>query len=346
MPQASNSILVIRLGSLGDLVLMIPMLGELRRSAPGARICLVCKAKYAGLFEGNGLVDHLVRVERGDLRELVSIRRSLAEERFDAIIDAHNVIRSNLLYRSLRARKKLQIRKSEAKKLFLIAGKIDLYRRAVTQAERYLELARELGCSPGGTDRLLPIPAGAAESASSILARSGLGARPVVAMAPGARWPTKRWPLEHFSELVQLVAKRGYSVALIGGEEDTALGDALAREAPGAAVTLAGRLSILESAAVLERCAALVTNDSAPLHLAEAVGTPVVAFFGPTVRQFGYYPRLPRSRALERSLGCRPCSRNGARPCPYGTKECLVAIPPREAFEALDDAVAESGRKP
>ena len=106
-------------------------------------------------------------------------------------------------------------------------------------------------------------------------------------------------------------------------------------QAASAPLDLTGRLSILESAAVLKRCAALVTNDSAPLHLAESVGTPVVAFFGPTVREFGYFPRLPRSRALEVSLRCRPCSRNGARRCPYGTKECLAAIPPERAMEEL-----------
>ena len=86
-----------------------------------------------------------------------------------------------------------------------------------------------------------------------------------------------------------------------------------------------------------------MTNDSAPLHLAEAVGTPVIAFFGPTVREFhGYFPRLPASRALETPLPCRPCSRNGKRPCPYGTKECLTSIEPSMALEEILQALGET----
>jgi heptosyltransferase-2 len=105
---------------------------------------------------------------------------------------------------------------------------------------------------------------------------------------------------------------------------------------------LTGALSIIETAAVLKWCRALVTNDSAPLHLAEAVGTPAIAFFGPTVREFGYFPRLPASRALETALPCRPCSRNGKRACPYGTKECLTSIEPSVALEALFQALGET----
>jgi heptosyltransferase-2 len=324
MLQASSKILVIRLSSLGDLILMVPMLRALRSGLPDAEIHLVCKEKYAGLFEDNGFLDRIIIVRRGGLSELIELRSTLSSERYGTIIDAHNVLRSNILFHTLHARRKLQIRKDELKKLLLIRGKTNLYTRDISQAERYAALARELSVTVSDDFEGLPMPVSAAKGAQRALARAGWSGKPLVAFAPSARWRTKTC-----------------QPVLIGGAEDSAANARVALMSGGAALDLTGTLSIIESAAVLKQCGALVTNDSAPLHLAEAAGTPVVAFFGPTVREFGYYPRLARSRVLERTLPCRPCSRNGARACPYGTKECLSAIDPPAALETLTELLEE-----
>ncbi len=346
MQKASGKILVIRLSSLGDLVLIMPMLKSLREGLPQAQIHMLCKERYAELFEGNPLLDRLITVRRGDLRGLFELRSELARESYDTIIDAHNVLRSNVLFHSLRAPRKLQIHKNEMKKLLLIGGKINLYRRIRTQVEKYLDIIRSMGLDASEKPDRLHIRPEAAGRAETELARSVHAGEKIVAFAPGAHWETKTWPKEYFSELISLVSARGLRPVLIGGAEDAALNADLARTAGPAVLDLTGELSIMESAAVLARSAALVTNDSAPLHLAEAVGTPVVAFFGPTVKEFGYFPRLEASRVLETSLGCRPCSRNGARPCPYGTKECLTSITPASAYEALSEVLAKRAARP
>ena len=108
-------------------------------------------------------------------------------------------------------------------------------------------------------------------------------------------------------------------------------------------VNACGRLSIMETASALKRVSVLVTNDSAPLHIAEAVGTPVVALFGPTVRQFGYYPLLDESMVLEKDLECRPCSRNGARPCHIENRDCLDTIDTDEVLSAISQVLESSG---
>jgi heptosyltransferase-2 len=92
---------------------------------------------------------------------------------------------------------------------------------------------------------------------------------------------------------------------------------------------------LVEVAKLLAECRLLLTNDSGLLHVAEAVGTPVVALFGPTVREFGYFPLLPASRVLEKSLECRPCSRNGKRPCHRGDLACLRDITPDQVAAAV-----------
>ncbi|MGD1048731.1 MAG: glycosyltransferase family 9 protein [Candidatus Krumholzibacteriaceae bacterium] len=335
MRKASSKILVIRLSSLGDLVLMMPMVRALRAGFPAAEIHLLCKEKYTGLFEGSDSIDRIVVVKRGGFGELMRIRSWLSLERYDVIIDAHNVIRSNILFHTLGAPKKRQIAKSDLKKLLLIRGKTNLYGTVVSQSERYRELARGLGVEVREAFEELPVPETAVSEAERALSRSGPPGARLVAFAPGARWQTKRWPEECYAELIAGVSRLGYEAVVIGGPDDAASNARVARMSNRAPLDLTGKLSIMESAAVLKRCRALVTNDSAPLHLAEAVGTPVVAFFGPTVREFGYYPRLARSRVLEASLPCRPCSRNGARRCPYGTTECLAAIGPSHALETL-----------
>src|SRR5439155_9088590 len=145
-----------------------------------------------------------------------------------------------------------------------------------------------------------------------------------VALAPGSIWGSKRWP--YYAELATRLAPRAAVVA-VGGPEDAALGEAIvnsARRAGGKAVNACGRLSLRESAALIGKAAALVTNDSAPLHFAAAAGTPIVAVFGPTLPSFGFGPRGPRDVALGvDDLGCRPCSRHGPPRCPLGHHHCM-----------------------
>jgi len=336
MPTRSGKILVIRMSSLGDLILLVPLLRTIRNSFQEKEITLLTKEKYAGLFSDQKFLDRLILLKRGNLRELVRLRSELSHEHFDLIIDAHHVIRSNILFHTLNAKKKLQIRKNEAAKTALIKGKVNWYKHIVSQSRRYAEIAKRLEITMNtGSAAELPVPDAAAARAERLFEGNSLAGRTVIALAPGARWPTKVWPKEHFTMLIHEVSARGFAPVLIGGAEEAASNAEIAKQSGSSLLDLTGALSIMESAAVLKRCAALVTNDSAPLHLAEAVGTPVVAFFGPTVREFGYFPRLERSIALEVKLPCRPCSRNGARACPYGTKECLVAIRPEEALTAL-----------
>jgi heptosyltransferase-2 len=169
----------------------------------------------------------------------------------------------------------------------------------------------------------------------SAAADRGTPAHPVLGIAPGARWDTKRWPVERFATLVaEHAAAGGRSRIFLGPQEEAwftagPLGPAAA--AAGADVVRGA--SLPEVARGLAGCAAVVTNDSGLLHLAEAVGTPVVALYGPTVRAFGYFPVRPDSVALETDLECRPCSRNGRRPCHRGDLACLdrIAVPDVQA---------------
>jgi heptosyltransferase-2 len=148
-----------------------------------------------------------------------------------------------------------------------------------------------------------------------------------VALAPGAKWPMKRWGEKKYLELSRrLVENHHFRVVLLGDENDRSLSTRIETELGKRCVNVAGRTSVLESAAYIKRCEVFVGNDSGLMHLAEAVDCPVVAVFGPTVEAFGYFPALPSSKVIELDLECRPCSRNGGRDCPIGTHECMAGI--------------------
>jgi heptosyltransferase-2 len=164
-----------------------------------------------------------------------------------------------------------------------------------------------------------------------------------VAMAPGSRWPAKRWAQERFLELAESLSSRGIHVVLVGDAHDATWSRPIARALGEHCTDTSGECSIIETAAWIERCRAFVGNDSGLMHLAEAVGVPVVGIFGPTVRPFGYFPALEASRAVERGdVSCRPCSRNGARPCLRDRQVCLD-IDAGRVERALDEVLTAGG---
>jgi heptosyltransferase-2 len=339
MNENRPGILLIRFSSLGDLVLLSALVEGIAISYPGHELHLATKEQYRELFESNGKITKIHALPRGaGIVELLRLRHRLASERFEIIIDAHNVIRSNFLYRTLKAGRKVQLGKDQVRKLSLIRAGKDLYRNTISMKDRYLNLIAALGDEiPDVSTRLDPPPEAEAV-ADALFEENGLTGRRVVALAPGARWETKRWPAAKFSELADNL---GCGVLVLGAASDKEACRTAASTA--GSVNACGRLSLMETAAALKRASVLVTNDSAPLHIAEAVGTPVVALFGPTVRQFGYYPLLDESTVLEKDLECRPCSRNGARTCHIESRDCLEKIDTGEVLSAINQFLDSTG---
>ena len=155
----------------------------------------------------------------------------------------------------------------------------------------------------------------------------------LVAVAPGSVWNTKRWPKEHFERLVRMLMDDGLSIVLIGGRDDLALCSDIRNALGGRVVNAAGMLTLLQSAELIQRCVVLVSNDSAPMHLAAGVGTPVVAIFGATAPQFGFAPRGANDFVVEmHGLSCRPCAIHGGEKCPIKTFVCMKDLKPELVY--------------
>jgi ADP-heptose:LPS heptosyltransferase len=159
--------------------------------------------------------------------------------------------------------------------------------------------------------------------------------RPLVALHPFATHPDKAWPMGYWLSLIPLIERAGLDWIIVGKNPDhlQALDDPR---------NLTGRTSLRETCAVLARTRALVTGDSGPMHLATAVGTPVVALFGPTAKAWGFHPSGPFDTVIERDLPCRPCSLHGSTMCKRG-RECLTSIEPEEVADTLFKTLERAG---
>lgn len=202
-------------------------------------------------------------------------------------------------------------------------------------AERYFAAATGLDIVPDGGPAEFFTTRAAEQVADAFLAEYGLGAsRTLIALAPGAAHFTKRWPLDRWEALIRRLRSTA-DVVILGGPGDRELAGAIAAAGGEGTASAAGRFSLTGTAALLKRSRALISCDTGVLHLATAVGTPVVGLYGPTVEQFGFFPYRARATVLQRDLGCRPCSAHGGSNCPLGHHRCMTEILPEEVAAAV-----------
>ncbi len=327
----------------GDVVLTLPLVQVLRRHLPDSQVGFLAIPAAAPLLRNHpDLSEVLVYDKRGIDRGVSGVRRCarrLRERHYDVALVPHRSIRSALVVRLAGIPRSVGFSSSAGRFLF---SDLVSYDPAAHEVDRNLALLGPLGFHSLFVSSPSLYPASEDVARVDALVRSwqeqGGVPRRWVAVAPGSVWATKRWPEAHFLALVKKFADAGRNIALVGGEEDRLLCERIAEEAGRSHVlNAAGGLTFLQSAELLRRSDLLVSNDSAPAHLAAAMRVPVVAIFGPTVPAFGFAPRGPRDVVVERrGLPCRPCSIHGGTKCPIGTFECMIGIAPEEVFRAAE----------
>lgn len=330
------NILIVRFSSLGDLILTTPLLRAIRGRHPGARITFVTREDMADTLRHNPRIDELVTWRHG--AALGPLARELRGTAWTHRLDLHGSLRSAWLRRLVGGRW-TGYPKHLLRRTLLIATRRRLGRALGPVAERYFEAASALGVEPDGGPPEFYTSAPEAAAADRFLAEHGLGhSRRLLAFVPGAARATKRWPAGHWRELVGRAAERN-DVVILGGEAERPLGDHLATIGGARVASAAGRFSLVGSAALLRRADLAISGDTGLLHLATAVGTPVVGLYGPGVREFGFFPYAAPARVLERELPCRPCTAHGGPRCPLGHHACLVGITPGEVAAALEHPI-------
>lgn len=326
-------ILVVRFSSIGDVLLTTPLIRALRRRHPEAELAFATKRDMAPLLSDHPALDQIFALEPHE--PIAHFARRVRAWKPVYALDLHGSLRSRAL-RALLSCRWSGYTKRKVRRALLVATKIDLYRDTPPVPERYFEAARRLDVRPDGEPPEFYLGAGPRERVAAWLTDRGWGEAPLAALAPGAAHATKRWPVAHWEALAERLRASGLRPLVVGGPTDRGLAQQLTAAAPSAA----GELTLQETGALLARARVVVSGDTGVMHMATAVGTPVVALFGPTVRQFGFFPYHGRSVVLERTLDCRPCSTMGSARCPMGHHRCLMDIAPDDVAAAVERLVA------
>ena len=342
--------LVIQTSFLGDTVLTTPLLAELARRGP---VDVVAARASAPLLAHDPNVRRVIAfdksgVDRGaaGVARTASRLRAWWRERGDDPRRVH----AYLAQGSLRSAALALLARVPARTGFDDAAGRLLYTERVPRrpgdhnAARLLALADGRAAPARDAASLIPrlYPGDDDRRAVDALLAAHPSDRPIVALAPGSIWDTKRWP--YYRELTERLARR-FRIAIIGGPEDADVARAIADVAGADAVNATAQLGLLASAELIRRAAILVTNDSLPQHLASAVGTPTITIFGPTVPEFGFGPLAPHSMTLGvETLPCRPCHHHGPRVCPLGHWRCMKDLDVDRVDAALDLILAQTTR--
>jgi heptosyltransferase-2 len=333
-----DRILIIRLSSLGDIVLTTPVLRLLRENWPSARIDFVVKSEFQDVLRGHPCVDRLLLVNTN--RESVwHTIRQLRETHYDLVLDLHRTWRSFWLYHCSRTKHRLSYRKYTLRRALLVYLKWNTLRHTAPIPERYALPLRRLG-----VEMPLPRPEVHVDAASVVALEQFLPAiggqvvpQRMIAVAPGARWKTKQWPVARFAVVAQELATRHEAtIILLGDRHDCPLVDLFRQHLAVPVIDAVGRLPLMQTAALLQRCRLLLCNDSGLMHLATALRVPVVAVFGPTVKAFGFYPFQAVAQVVSHPLPCRPCTTKGTDHCPRGHHGCMERIAPEQVVAAAE----------
>lgn len=336
-----DRILVVQTSFLGDTVLTLPLLSEIKRRFPRSHLSLLCTPLGQELLSDHPAVDEIIvdnkkKTDRGWIG-LWRQAKLLRSKRFALALCPHKSFRSGLLLFLARIPFRVGFAESKSSFLFHVRVKRNIERHDV---ERNLSILEGLGIPIKECGGLLDLPV-RAEAREKVMERfRSLGVDPskmLVGLHPGSVWPTKRWSPAGFARLIQMLKEKyPCEILLFGGPEDGDTIGKIQKLCGGCGVSLVDRIALRELPAALGLCRVLVSNDSGPMHIAVAEGVPVIAIFCATTPALGFYPYSSKAIVLEKNLPCRPCSPHGGRRCPLGTEDCIHLISPEPVFQAVE----------
>lgn len=333
-----KKILIIQTAFIGDVILTTPLIEAAKKVFPDLSIQFLTIPSTGNIIKTHPLLDKVwIFDKRGKNRGIIKLFRfakKLRLENFDLALVPHRSLRSALMAFGARIPQRIGFDRSAG--AFLFTKKI-AYRQDLHEVERNLKLLAPFQESfPKIMPRIYPDKTDTLTVDCFIAERALKSAEHWIAIAPGSVWATKRWLKEGYVELCNKLGQhKRLKIILIGGSDDKSLCEWIAETSKVEPVNAAGRFTLRQSAELIRRCRLIITNDSGPLHLGVAVGTQVIAIFGPTVPAFGFYPYSENDIIFEKDVSCRPCAIHGGHKCPTGTFLCMKSITANEIYEKI-----------
>ncbi|HEX6768726.1 MAG TPA: lipopolysaccharide heptosyltransferase II [Candidatus Binatia bacterium] len=335
-----DNVLVLQTSFLGDMVLTLPLIAEIRRRFPVKKLSLMCTPLGQELLQDYPAIDEIIvddkKMQHRGWRGLLDQAALLRQREFTMALTPHKSARTAYLLYKANIPQRIGFRQSKGWFLFHRRAERDPSRHDV---ERNLAILEPLGVRLQDCAReieLVPAPEVQNAVARKLRDLGVDGGKTTIGVNPGSIWPTKRWRMEGFAEFIDLVKARiDCQVLLFGAPEDAEMVARLSERCDGAAVNLAGKFSLRELPAAIGRCQVFVTNDSGPMHIAVARKVPTVAIFCATTPDLGFYPYSANAIVVQKQLACRPCTSHGGRRCPLVHENCIRQIRPQTVLAAV-----------
>jgi len=335
-------ILIIRLSSIGDILLSTPFIRQIKLKVSNAGIDYVVKRQYADLLRFNPNINNLIEFD-DRTHNLKMIRKQIRANGYNYIFDLHNNWRSNYLRFGYPDGLHNRIKKDKVRQFCLVHFKKNIYKQIIPIPQRYLKVGEALGIEDDqqGLDMFWDARLASGLKIQLMSKQFNPDTDRYICLAPGAGFFTKRWPVEYFKQLtVSLLQSYRHKLVILGGEGDRYLHTVF--PTGERIINLAAELNLLQSAIVLSRAKALIVNDTGLMHMAAAVKIPVLAIFGNTVEEFGFFPYRARSVVVQNEkLYCRPCSHVGRKNCPEGHFKCMLELTPQLVLEQLHQLIEQ-----
>jgi heptosyltransferase-2 len=343
-------ILIIRTDRIGDVVLSTPVIKALRDAYPNAYIAMMVRPYTAEILQGNPYLDKIILYDKKGRHKnwLFSFRfaRQLKKERFDLAVILHPTNRVHIISYLAGIRQRLGYNRKMG---FLLNRRIEHNKQKGRrhESEYCLDLVRVLGIAPRQKDLFMPLNPASEAWAEAFLQKQGIKESDrLLFIHPGASCPSKIWPPERFAESAdRLAEKYQFKVLLLGDKKDLEIAQRVEKEARHPLINLAGRTSLSQLASLFRRGDLFISNDSGPVHIASAVGLPVISIFGRNqegLSPLRWRPLGENNRVLHKEIGCPLCL---AHNCRKGFA-CLKAISVEEVVKAADSILKAQRKRP
>ena len=328
-------VLIIRLSSMGDIVLTTPILRDLKEKYPEIVIDYLVMDAFKEAISGNPHIDNLILFDKrknDGLIDLIRFGLELRKNNYTYVFDLHSKLRSRILSFLIGA-KLFRYKKRKFIKTLLVKLRLMRYKVDDTIVRNYYKPFKDLGLFYSGEKLEFYFDKASEERIENL----EIDFKNTVAIAPGASKETKKWRKDGFSELIRLIVKKyEKSVVLIGAESERKMCEEIIEQSGVVAENLAGRLTLKESGALLSKVRFLVTNDSGPFHVARGVKTPTYVIFGPTSPDMFEYDN--KNILIYAKVDCSPCSLHGDKRCPKGHFKCMNEVKATDILEIIENS--------
>jgi len=319
-----NRILIIRLSSLGDILLTTPLVRSLKKKYPDILINFLLRKEYRDVYKFNPYINNLYLLERDN-----RFPDELLNQKYNLVLDLQNNFRSVGIRKKVETEKVRVFNKKTFEKLLLVNFKINKLKNAEQIPVRYAASLEDFQLDDEGLDLFTG-------DVNPLIKKNE---KRYIGFAPGSRHFTKMWPEDYYISLGNKLFFSGFTIVLFGGKDDKDLCERLSQKIQGS-INLSNDNDLLLTAVNIKECLAVVCNDSGLMHAACAVKVPVMALYGSTVKEFGFTPYRNRNLILEnKTLTCRPCTHIGRESCPKKHFKCMLELTPELAFDKLQEFI-------